>query len=113
MNKLWTSFVIIILLLITGTIFYHTYEGWSIIDSAYFSTSTLTTTNSGRLEPSTDLSKVFTILYSLSAVSVGLYALSYLGRNQHPKLEKALLGALSNMPVKRIAKLRSELRTKA
>ena len=106
MNKLWTSFLIIVILLITGTIVYHNYEGWSIVDSAYFSTATLTTTSNGNLAPTTTFTKIFTIIYSLSAVSVGLYALSYLGRNQHPKLEKTLLKTFNTMPIKRLKKLR-------
>jgi len=112
MNKLWISFIIVVMLLVTGTIVYHHYEGWSFIDSAYFSATTLTTVGYGDMHPTTNITKVFTIFYVLSSVSVGLYALSYLGRSQHPRLEKALLTTFNNMPIKKLKKLRSAFNRK-
>lgn len=106
MNKLWISFIIVVMLLVTGTTVYHHYEGWSIIDSAYFSATTLTTIGYGDMYPTKDITKVFTIFYVLSSVSVGLYALSYLGRTQHPKLEKVLLKTFNNVPLDKLKELR-------
>lgn len=54
-----------------GTIFYNTIEGWSILDSLYFSVVTLTTVGFGDFAPQTDIGKIFTIGYVL----VGIFLL--------------------------------------
>lgn len=56
-------FALVLLTLIGGTIFYHRVEGWSIIDSLYFCVITLTTIGYGDLHPTTEASKLFTIVY--------------------------------------------------
>ncbi len=55
-----------------GTIFYSRYEGWSTVDSLYFTVVTLLTIGYGDLTPTTDASKLFTVVYAL--VGVGLLA---------------------------------------
>lgn len=59
-----------LLILLTGTIFYRHVEGWSWIDSLYFSVITLATVGYGDLTPTTTLSKVFTIAYIFIGFSV-------------------------------------------
>ncbi len=60
--------------LTVGTVAYHFLEGWSWIDSLYFSTVAVTTVGFGDLSPTTDLAKLFTVFYLLSGVAViGLY----------------------------------------
>jgi len=56
--------------LIVGTVAYRFIEGWSWLDSLYFSIITLTTIGYGDLSPQTDLGKGFTIVYVI--VGVGL-----------------------------------------
>ncbi len=56
-------FYFVISLLLTGTTFYHFVEGWRWLDSLYFTVATLTTIGYGDFTPTTDLAKIFTILY--------------------------------------------------
>jgi voltage-gated potassium channel len=53
------------LILLLGTVVYHFLEGWSWIDSLYFSVVTLTTIGYGDFSPQTDIGKLFTIFYIL------------------------------------------------
>jgi voltage-gated potassium channel Kch len=64
-------FILVAVLLIAGTIFYSSVEGWGVVDSLYFSVITLTTIGYGDLHPTTPLSKVFTIIYVM--VGIGAF----------------------------------------
>ena len=57
-------------LLIAGTVFYTIVEGWSPLDSLYFSVVTLTTVGFGDFAPQTDLGKGFTIVFILAGIGI-------------------------------------------
>lgn len=57
--------------LISGTLFYSAIEGWRALDALYFSVMTLTTIGYGDLHPTTDFSKIFTMIYAL--VGIGIF----------------------------------------
>jgi len=61
---------LVILVLLSGTVFYHHLEGWSWLDSLYFCVITLTTIGFGDLYPTTPLSKLFTIFYVLIGIGI-------------------------------------------
>lgn len=65
-NLLYTSIVVLVI----GTFTYHFLEGWSYIDSLYFSVVTLTTIGFGDFAPKTDLGKLFTITYILLGIGI-------------------------------------------
>ena len=62
--------LVLVGLLVSGTIFYSTVEGWGLLDALYFSVTTLATVGYGDLHPTTPLSKVFTIVYIVLGVGV-------------------------------------------
>ena len=57
-------------ILALGTVMYHWLEGWSWIDSLYFSSVAVTTVGFGDLTPTTDASKLFTVVYIFSGVAI-------------------------------------------
>ncbi len=57
-------------LLATGTIVYRVLEDWSWVDSLYFSTVAVTTVGFGDLSPSSDASKLFTVVYILVGLAI-------------------------------------------
>ena len=62
-------FIWMFVILLTGTIFYRHVQGWSWIDSLYFSVITLATVGYGDLTPTTEWSKIFTwAIYSSGSV---------------------------------------------
>ena len=65
-----------------GTVVYHILEDWGWIDSFYFSAVALTTVGFGDLSPSTDVSKLFTVFYIFSGVSlIGAWLNEFLKRH--------------------------------
>ena len=62
----------------TGTIFYHFVEGWSYIDALYFTVVMLTTVGFGDLHPTTEFSRIFTVLFILVGVSFILGFLNFI-----------------------------------
>ena len=63
---------LVVIVLVSGMIFYHAVEGWGWLDSLYFSVTTLTTVGFGDFAPKTDAGKAFTIVYIL--VGLGILA---------------------------------------
>jgi hypothetical protein len=53
-----------------GTVVYMFLEGWSWVDALYFSVVTLATVGFGDLTPTTDLAKLFTVVYILTGVGI-------------------------------------------
>jgi len=63
---------LIVIILLSGTVFYSTVEGFRIIDALYFSVATLTTVGDAHLSPTTDFGKVFTMLYLITGIGIML-----------------------------------------
>ena len=68
-------------LLVSGTAFYWVAEDWSLIQSLYFSVVTLTTVGYGDLTPTTDYSRIFTIIYIFIGLGVLVAFLSSLAQH--------------------------------
>lgn len=64
-------FILLLMLVLSGIVFYSGVEGWSVVDSLYFSVVTLATVGYGDLAPKTTAVKLFTILYLF--VGIGLF----------------------------------------
>lgn len=62
---------LLVTMLIGSTLFYSSIEGWSRIDALYFSVMTMSTIGYGDLVPTTDQSKLFTIIFTF--LSVGIF----------------------------------------
>ncbi|TQD25379.1 potassium channel family protein [Methanolobus vulcani] len=79
-------FTLVIFTLALGTVTYHSIEGWTWIDSLYFSVITLTTIGYGDLAPVTDAGKIFTIIYVFIGIGILLGFVNASGehfRKQH------------------------------
>ena len=91
---LLAGMVIIGFLLVTGTIIYSAIEGWSLVDSFYFSGITITTIGYGDLVPTHDISKVITVIYGILGISgmffVGIGVIGAYFRERQQALERTL-----------------------
>ncbi len=59
-----------------GAIVFHGLEGWSILDSLYVTTQTVTTVGYGDIVPRTSYGRAFATIFMLVGVGVVLYALT-------------------------------------
>ncbi len=59
------------IILLSGASFYHSVEGWSWVDSFYFSVMTAATIGFGDLSPTVPISRIFTIFYAI--ISIGVF----------------------------------------
>ena len=91
-----TLFIVLIL----GTVFYSFQEGWSYVDSFYFSVVTLATVGYGDLHPTTTASKLFTVAYIFIGVGLGFYILSTLAKSFIEGRDKRIkkIGNLFSVP---------------
>ena len=71
------------MILMSGTVFYRSIEGWSWVDAFFFSATTVSTVGFGDLAPDTDLGKSFTVIYMF--VGIGVFVLLF------TQLAKAML----------------------
>jgi len=64
-------FVFILLLLLSGTIFYSEIEGYSLVDSLFFSVMIMSTIGYANITLITSGAKIFTVVYAF--VSIGVF----------------------------------------
>jgi hypothetical protein len=63
---------LLLLLLVGGAFFYRGVEGWSVLDAIYFCVMTMSTVGYGDLVPTSPMSKIFTIVFTV--LSIGIFA---------------------------------------
>ena len=68
-----------------GTVTYRILEDWSWVDSLYFSVITLTSVGYGDLAPTTDVSKLFTVLYVVTGISLLGASLNEMGKRRRQR----------------------------
>lgn len=76
----------IVLLLGSGTVLFHLIEGWSWVDSFYFTGVSILTIGYGDLTPTHDLSKILTVILGFGAVSTAFYAFTTIGQVTHERM---------------------------
>ncbi len=90
-SRLKVAVTTLLLLLVFGTVIYHMAEGWTWIDSFYFTSVTLSTIGYGDIHSTTPGTRLFTAFFALSGVGIALYTLSLIGGDYVERREKALM----------------------
>lgn len=75
---LWVSLGVVIIILMTGTLFYKFYEGLTWTDALYFTSMTVVTVGFGDVVPTRPFSRIFTIFFALISIPAILFCLGYL-----------------------------------
>ncbi|MEK3979763.1 potassium channel family protein [Psychrobacillus sp. FSL K6-2836] len=81
-NPMFLSlFTTLFLIILSGTLFYTKKEGWGVLDAIYFCVVSLIPTGvNTNLSPTTDLGKIFTMLYLVVGTGVMFITLLTLGK---------------------------------
>jgi voltage-gated potassium channel len=79
---------LLVLILIGGSVFYTSVEGWGALDALFFCVATLSTVGYGDLTPQTSWGKVFTIMYIF--MGVGIFA-SIIGKIALLEIRRSVL----------------------
>lgn len=93
-ERLVLAIISIAVLLTVGTVAFQHLEQWTLVDSFYFSVSTLTTVGYGDLVPTNQASRLFTSAYMLVGVAIALYALSVIARQYIETREERIVLAV-------------------
>lgn len=70
------------LVIVSGATFYHFVEGWTWLDSFYFTVITLTTIGYGDFTPKTDVGKLFTMVYVFIGLGILLSFIEMVATHQ-------------------------------
>ncbi|QMV41475.1 potassium channel family protein [Cohnella cholangitidis] len=73
-------FILILLMLVSGTLFYTGEEGLGVVDALYFCITTLSTVGHPDFEPQTTLGKIFTMIYIVVGTGLFLGLMFYVAR---------------------------------
>ncbi|MFK7938172.1 MAG: potassium channel family protein [Roseovarius sp.] len=76
MNNLYFMSILsaLVFIIVSGTVFFHFVEGWSWVDSYFFTVVTLSTVGYGELVPATPLGRIATTVFIF--VGLGVFALA-------------------------------------
>lgn len=74
MNKPGVIITSLVAVILIGTVFFRHVEGWSWVDSYFFTVITLSTVGYGSLVPATALGKIFTTIFIF--VGLGIFAIA-------------------------------------
>lgn len=86
--KLLSLIATLLIIVISGTIFFHAVEGWSWLDSYFFTVVTLSTVGYGSLVPATALGKIGTTVFIFLGLGVFAVAVQQFGTFAMKKREE-------------------------
>lgn len=78
-----------------GVLYYTTYEKWTVIESFYFITATITTCGYGFFHPTTNSAKIFTIFYMFIGLIIIFTVIQGLADNYLSDAQEELIRLLS------------------
>lgn len=94
----------LVLFVLGGTVFFHVVEGWSLLDSYFFTVVTLSTVGYGSLVPATALGKIGTTVFIFLGLGIFAVAIQQFGaftmrkREEHTEWLIARLGEPEGEP---------------
>lgn len=81
---------LIIILVASGTTVYHNLEGWSYVDSFYFTSITVMTIGYGDFHPTKNTTKIFTVFFAFIGISLMLFSFTVVAETYIKHSQKRL-----------------------
>jgi voltage-gated potassium channel len=78
---LLTALLVLLILIAFGVWYFQFEEGWTWVDSFYFTVMTITSVGYGDLVPTHDISKIITSFYSLISIPLVIFALGIIAKS--------------------------------
>ncbi len=78
-ERLITLVFLLAPVIVGGTVFFHYVEGWSWVDSYFFSVVTLSTVGYGSIVPVTTLGKIGTTIYIFLGLGIFAFVIQQIG----------------------------------
>ena len=97
--KVSTILLSLVTVILSGTIFFHFVEGWSLLDSYFFTVITISTVGYGKLVPVTALGKIgttFLIFGGLGVFAVAIHKFANFHMQKREEHTEWLVGHLGN-----------------
>jgi voltage-gated potassium channel len=91
-GKLKIALFILLTVFVVGTVGYHSIEGWSFVDSFYFTITTLSTVGYGDFVPKSQTGKLFTVIVIIFGVGTMLYSFGLISETVIEGRLRRLLG---------------------
>ncbi len=73
--------LVMVFLVVAGTLFFMYAEGWTLVNSIYFTAMTITTIGYGDVVPTHDVSKLVATLYAVVSIPIAIFAFGILAEN--------------------------------
>jgi voltage-gated potassium channel len=89
-RKIIVAVTLIASFLLFGTLFFHFTEGWSYVDSFYFSGITLTTVGYGDFMPTQPLTKLVTVFFAFAGIGIVFYSIGIIAQKYFEREEERL-----------------------
>ncbi|MCI5112917.1 MAG: potassium channel family protein [Marivita sp.] len=86
--RIATLLLTLVLIIIAGTVFFRWAEGWSWLDSYFFTVVTLSTVGYGNLVPATAIGKIGTTVFILLGLGIFAVAIQQFGKFAMRKREE-------------------------
>lgn len=98
-ERIFFLLLLIAPVIIGGTVFFHYVEGWTWVDSYFFSVITLSTVGYGSLVPVTTLGKIGTTIFIFVGLGIFAFVIQQFGRitaETHAAHSEWLIGRLGH-----------------
>ncbi len=105
-NRASTLIAVVVMIVVSGTIFFRLVEGWSWLDAYFFTVVTLSTVGYGSLVPATVAGKIGTTVFiflGLGVVAVAIQQFGHFAIRRHSETRRILRSGreASGRPIKK------------